>query len=45
MEEVGQRDDTQFFAKTAAVILSTPLLILAWAAMNGWLMTPYALHR
>lgn len=44
MEEVGKRNDSGFFATFAAVVLSTPLIILAVAAANGWLMTPYSLH-
>ena len=44
MAQVGQRDDTRFFAAVAAAVFSTPLVILALAAANGWLMTPYSLH-
>ena len=45
MEVVGQRDDTKFFATFAAVMLSVPLLILAYAAASGWLtLVPYSTH-
>jgi hypothetical protein len=44
LEEVGKRNDTPFFAAAFAAVLSTPLIILAVAAANGWLMTPYSLH-
>ena len=45
MEEVGKRDDSGFFTAAFAAVLATPLVILAVAAANGWLMpSVYKLH-
>ena len=39
LSQVGERDDSKFFAVVAAAFFLPPLLILAWAISSGYLDT------
>lgn len=39
LSEVGERDDSVFFASVAAAFFLPPLVILVWAFSSGYLDT------